>query len=426
MATVCVIGMQWGDEGKGKIVDLLAEDADIVVRFQGGSNAGHTVVVEGKQFILHLLPSGILREDCISVLGNGVVIDPVQLSSEIDEIEGEGIPVNGRLMVSNRAHVVMPYHKKLDAAMEKARGDASLGTTLRGIGPCYAEKVSRSGVRIGDLVNPTSFRRVLETNLPGVNRILHRAYGEDRLTVDEVLDEYASSGEKLKPYVRDVAYYLNGAVGEDKDILFEGAQGSLLDLDFGTYPYVTSSNTNSANAAIGSGIPANKLQKIIGVMKAYTTRVGAGPFQTELTDATGDFLREQGKEYGATTGRPRRCGWFDAVITRYSAMISGVTSIALTKLDVLDNFETLKVCVGYRLNGSDINEIPVDVVSFEKCEPVYREFPGWMEKTSAMTEFSELPENASNYVHALSELVDVPIDIVSVGQDRRHTIHVNS
>ena len=425
MATICVIGMQWGDEGKGKIVDLLAEDADIVVRFQGGSNAGHTVVVEGKQFILHLLPSGILREDCISVLGNGVVIDPVQLSSEIDEIEGEGIPVNGRLMVSNRAHVVMPYHKKLDAAMEKARGEASLGTTLRGIGPCYAEKVSRSGVRIGDLVNPTSFRRVLETNLPGVNRILHGAYGEDRLTVDEVLDEYASSGEKLKPYVRDVAHYLNGAVGEDKDILFEGAQGSLLDLDFGTYPYVTSSNTNSANAAIGSGIPANKLQKIIGVMKAYTTRVGAGPFQTELTDATGDFLREQGKEYGATTGRPRRCGWLDSVVIRLAARINGLSSLAVTRLDILDELAELNICTHYRCKGERIEHFPTDLKILEACEPVYEIFPGWQRPTSGIRRLKDLPDNARHYLDRIVELTRTPISLVSVGPDRDETIAVD-
>lgn len=423
--TICVIGLQWGDEGKGKIVDLMAADADLVVRFQGGSNAGHTVVINDEQYILHMLPSGILREDCACVIGNGVVVDPVQLATEIYELSSRGISVQGRLFVSNRAHVVMPYHKLLDAAAEEARGASSLGTTLRGIGPCYMDKVGRTGIRVGDLVNLKSFRHALESVLPSVNRLLHKGYGKPDLNVQKVFEEYAPFGERMRPYVIDVAHYLNQAVNAGKRVLFEGAQGCLLDVDFGTYPYVTSSNTHVAAASLGTGVPPNKIGTVVGVAKAYTTRVGAGPFPTEEDNATGEKLREDGKEYGATTGRPRRCGWLDAVITGYSAMINGVTSLALTKLDVLDDQETIKVCVAYDLDGERINQVPADLESLESCQPLYEEFPGWKKKTSDATKFSELPANAQAYVKSVSKILGIPIDLISVGEDRRRSIRVN-
>lgn len=424
MSTVCVVGLQWGDEGKGKVVDLLAEEADIVVRFQGGSNAGHTVVIDGRKFVLHMIPSGILRPGCVSALGNGVVIDPIQWAAEIDELGKQGVSVEGRLLISNRAQVVMPYHKKLDAAMEKARGDASIGTTLRGIGPCYVDKVGRLGVRVADLVNPASFRKVLERILPSVNRVVHQGFGCPEVKADEILAEYSPFGDRMRPFVADVALYLNQAIARDKRVLFEGAQGSLLDVDFGTYPFVTSSNTSVASASIGTGVPPHRIQSVLGVLKAYTTRVGQGPLPTELKDATGEMLRQRGKEFGATTGRPRRCGWFDGVVARFSAMINGVTGLALTKLDVLDNRETIPVCVGYRLNGKRLEEIPADSGDFEACEPIYKEFPGWLQETSPLTEYKQLPSKAKSYVQALSDLVGAPLEIISVGQDRRTTIRI--
>ncbi|MBI2195090.1 MAG: adenylosuccinate synthase [Planctomycetes bacterium] len=424
MPTLCVVGLQWGDEGKGKVVDLLAEEADIVVRFQGGSNAGHTVVIDGQKFILHILPSGILRPNCLSILGNGVVIDPIQWAAEVDDLQQKGVTVHGRLLVSNRAQVVMPYHKKLDAALEEARGDASLGTTLRGIGPCYVDKVGRLGVRVADLVHPTAFRGVLERTLPAVNRVLHRGFGLPEMTAAEILQEVGSCGDRLRPFVADVAQVLHRALAEEKRVLFEGAQGSLLDVDFGTYPFVTSSNTSVACAASGSGVPPSRIQDVIGVVKAYSTRVGQGPLITELRNETGEKLRQRGGEFGATTGRPRRCGWFDGVVTRYSAMINGVTRLALTKLDVLDHLDTIPVCVGYRLRGTLLQELPADIDSLEHCEPVYRDLPGWLRETSSITEFSELPAPARSYVQAVSDLVGAPIEIISVGRDRRHTIRV--
>ncbi|MDP6356411.1 MAG: adenylosuccinate synthase [Planctomycetota bacterium] len=423
-STVCVIGLQWGDEGKGKIVDLLAEGVDLVVRFQGGSNAGHTVVIEGDEYILHLLPTGLLRQQTDCVLGNGMVIDPVQFADEIDELKRDGVDVSERLFVSNRAQIVMPYHKQLDAAMEKARGESSIGTTLRGIGPCYLDKVARNGVRAGDLINPAAFRAVLERNLPYVNRLLHKGYGEPEVLVDEVIEEYTPLAGRMEPFVVDTAIYLNREIDSGKSVMFEGAQGSLLDVDFGTYPFVTSSNTSAAAASIGTGVPPSKIQNVIGVLKAYTTRVGAGPFPTELLDNTGETLRSVGGEFGATTGRPRRCGWFDAVITRYTSMISGVTGVAITKLDVLDKFEALQVCVAYDLDGQRIDEVPADAESLAACTPIYEEFPGWQTETSGMTQYSQLPDNAKSYIETLSRLVNVPIEVVSVGKDRRNSIRL--
>jgi adenylosuccinate synthase len=406
-------------------VDLLAEEADIVVRFQGGSNAGHTVVIDGTQFVLHLLPSGILRQDCACVLGNGVVVDPTQLAQEIHDLSQRGISVSGRLFVSDRAQVVMPYHKQLDAAAEEARGSSAIGTTLRGIGPCYMDKVGRTGVRVGDLVNLKSFRHALESVVPSVNRLLHKGYGRSELTVQKIFEEYAPFGERMRPYVIDAAHYLNEAIDKGKRVLFEGAQGSLLDVDFGTYPYVTSSNTHVATASVGTGVPPARIQSVVGVMKAYTTRVGAGPFPTEEDNETGQRLRERGKEFGATTGRPRRCGWLDTVITRYSAMINGVTSIALTKLDVLDDQKTVKVCVAYELDGERIQRVPADVESLDACQPVYEEFPGWLEEISNVTRYAQLPAKARAYIEGVSKLLHVPIALISVGQDRRRSIRVN-
>ncbi|MDA0839439.1 MAG: adenylosuccinate synthase [Planctomycetota bacterium] len=423
-STVCIIGLQWGDEGKGKIVDLLAENVDLVVRFQGGSNAGHTVVIEGDEFILHLLPTGLLRKQTICVLGNGMVIDPVQFAREIDELKEDGVDVSDRLFVSNRAQIVMPYHRLLDIAMEKARGESSIGTTLRGIGPCYLDKVARNGVRAGDLINPKAFRAVLERNLPYVNRLLHKGYDQPEVSIEAVIEEYTPLAKRMKPFVVETAGYLNRAIDEGKSVMFEGAQGSLLDVDFGTYPYVTSSNTSAAAASIGTGVPPRKIQNVLGVLKAYTTRVGAGPFPTELLDKTGETLRSVGKEFGATTGRPRRCGWFDAVITQYTSMISGVTGLAITKLDVLDRFETLQICVAYDLDGQRTGEVPADAESLAACKPVYEEYPGWQTDTSGITEYSQLPDNAKSYIDKLSRLVNVPVEVVSVGKDRRNSIRV--
>jgi adenylosuccinate synthase len=423
-STVCIIGLQWGDEGKGKIVDLLAENVDLVVRFQGGSNAGHTVVIEGDEYILHLLPTGLLRRQTTCVLGNGMVIDPIQFAKEIDELKADGVDVSDRLFVSNRAQIVMPYHRQLDIAMEKARGESSIGTTLRGIGPCYLDKVARNGVRAGDLINPKAFRAVLERNLPYVNRLLHKGYDEPEVSIEAVIEEYTPFAERMKPFVMETAGYLNRAIDEGKSVMFEGAQGSLLDVDFGTYPFVTSSNTSAAAASIGTGVPPRKILNVLGVLKAYTTRVGAGPFPTELIDETGETLRSVGGEFGATTGRPRRCGWFDAVITQYTSMISGVTGLAITKLDVLDQFETLQICVAYDLDGKRVEEVPADAESLAACIPIYEEFPGWKTDTSGMTEYSQLPDNAKSYIETLSRLVNVPVEVVSVGKDRRNSIRV--
>jgi adenylosuccinate synthase len=415
----CVFGMQWGDEGKGKIIDLLSKDYDIVVRTQGGSNAGHTVVVGDDKFVLHLIPSGILHDNATCVIGNGVVIDPEQLLAEIDELRGRGIEVSSNLLVSDRAHVVMPYHKALDAAKENALGDRKIGTTLRGIGPAYGDKIARVGVRICDLIDPAVCREKLESNIPQVNTLLQKVYNAEPVDQAGIIDWAVKRGEQIKTMVGDTVEFLNDSVHDERKILFEGAQGCLLDIDFGTYPFNTSSNSSVGGMATGSGVPPAQLGKVIGVLKAYTTRVGAGPFPSELEDATGERLRESGGEFGATTGRPRRCGWFDAVAARTSARINGVDHIALTKLDVLDGMNPLKICVAYEIDGREVTAFPAQVQAVAKATPVYEEMPGW--SGEAAPDGVLCPE-ALNYVRRLCQLVGAPAMLVSVGSERDQTI----
>lgn len=411
--------MQWGDEGKGKIIDLLSANFDIVVRAQGGSNAGHTVVIGDQKFILHLVPSGILRENVTCVIGNGVVIDPDQLLKEIDELRARGVEAGGKLLVSDRAQVVMPYHKALDAAREKMLGDSKIGTTLRGIGPAYIDKVGRTGVRVCDLLDRAACRALLERHVPFVNAMLEKVYGVEPVKLDETINWALRCGEHLRPMVADTVYFLADAVEREQRILFEGAQGILLDVDFGTYPFNTSSNSSVGGMSTGSGVPPKYLGKVVGVLKAYNTRVGSGPFPTELTDNLGEQIRQRGGEFGATTGRPRRCGWFDAVAARYSAILNGVDSLAITKLDVLEGIDPLRVCVAYEIDGKTVETFPADVAKLAAAKPVYVELPGW-QKTAGGE--GELSENAASYVQKLSNLVGAPAQIISVGSERDQTL----
>ncbi len=417
----CVVGMQWGDEGKGKIIDLLSEEFDLVVRAQGGSNAGHTVVIGDRQFILHLVPSGIIRgADC--VIGNGVVIDPDQLLAEIEELREQGVEVAGKLLVSDRAQVVCPYHKALDGAREQALGDGKLGTTLRGIGPTYADKAYRTGLRIGQLIDPGFVRDFFEAQVPLVNKVLRHVYSAEPVDLNEHIDWGLRSGAALKTMVGDTVEFLGQAARNGQTILFEGAQGALLDIDFGTYPFCTSSNSTVGGFVTGTGLPPQELGRTLGVLKTYTTRVGAGPFPTELDDELGEHIRQQGGEFGATTGRPRRCGWFDAVAARYSAWLNGVTELALTKLDVLEGIDPLKICVAYEIDGRETEVFPARTDQLAAAVPVYEEMPGWQEATATGDTFDTLCPQAADYVNKLTELVDAPAKIVSVGSDRAQTI----
>lgn len=421
MSAVIVIGTQWGDEGKGKIVDNLAEKADVVVRYQGGNNAGHTVVVDGVQFKLHLLPSGILYKGKTCIVGNGVVVDPAAIIKEITGMKEKGIDTSG-LKISNRAHVIMPYHRLLDEAEETDRGEFKIGTTKRGIGPCYMDKNSRSGIRIVDMMDEEEFTVKLKVNIEAKNRVLQKIYGVDGLDYETVKAEYLAYAEILRPYVKDTAVILNQAVKKGKKVLFEGAQATLLDLDHGTYPYVTSSNPIAGGACTGAGIGPSRIDTVIGVVKAYTTRVGAGPFPTELEDEIGDHIRERGSEYGTTTGRPRRCGWLDACIIGYAGMLSGIDYMAVTRLDILDDLKTLKICVGYKYNGQLLEEFPASLNVLAKVEPVYEEFSGWEESTTQVRKYEDLPLNARRYLERLSEVAEIKIGIVSVGPQREQTI----
>jgi adenylosuccinate synthase len=419
-----LIGAQWGDEGKGKIVDFLSLDADIVVRYQGGSNAGHTIVIGAEKYVLHLIPSGVLYPGKTCVIGNGLVIDPLALVHEIRELEKRGIATRGRLHVSDRAQVVCPYHKALDAARETvlARGGGKIGTTQRGIGPAYADKVSRQGLRMGDLLE-ASLESLLRERTGEKNSQL-AAMGAAPLDPEKVVKEMQEAATFLAPYISDTIPLLNQAYRGGKNILFEGAQGTMLDIDFGTYPYVTSSNPTSGGACVGTGLPPQAVKRVLGVIKAYTTRVGEGPFPTELSDATGELLRKRGHEFGATTGRPRRCGWFDAVVGRYSAMVNGVDYWAITKLDVLDEVETLMVCTAYECEGRRYDSVPASIKVLEKCRPVYQAFPGWMAPTSHITRFEDLPANARSYVKALCDITGVPLGVLSVGPQRDSTFRI--
>lgn len=423
MSNVVVVGVQWGDEGKGKFVDLLSQEIDYVVRFQGGNNAGHTVIVDGKKSALHLVPSGILHEGKICLIGNGVVLDPSVFIQELDTLIAQGVDVSpSRLKVSAKTHLIMPYHKVLDQAREKRLADGKIGTTGRGIGPCYEDKVARVGVRASDLADPDLLRSKIEVALREKNVLFSALYGLEPLTVDAVFNEVMAVASRLVPYLTDVSSELEEAWAAGKSVLFEGAQGIHLDIDHGTYPYVTSSNTVSGNAAAGSGIGPNRLDRIIGILKAYTTRVGEGPFPTELHDATGDLLRSNGGEFGVTTGRPRRCGWQDIVVLRESVRLNGLTDIALTKLDVLSGFEEIRLCVAYDYKGRRIQYPPQEGGALEHVTPVYESMPGWKEDLSACRTWDELPAAARAYIERLEQLSGVPVSMVSVGPDRNQTI----
>jgi len=410
MPSRCVIGMIWGDEAKARVVDIFSEQADIVVRFQGGSNAGHTVIVGDDKYVFHLVPTGILRPGKLCVIANGVVVDP------------EGIEVYKQLVVSDRAHLVMPYHKILDAASEDALGSRKVGTTLRGIGPCYRDKSGRTGIRAADIINPDSLRTVLERSLANVNNFLTRIYNREPLEFEPMFEKYAELGQKMKPLVKDTVTLLNNALKNGSNVLFEGAQGTLLDVDFGTYPYLTSSNTTVGGIATGTGVPPKLIGEVIGILKAYATRVGEGPFPTEIHGDAGDAIRNSGGEFGATTGRPRRCGWIDIVAARYAATINGVDKIVLTKLDVLSGQTALKICTGYECNGERFDTVPADSTLLARCKPVYEEMPGWQEDISGARKMADLPQAARNYVARLAELVQTPITMVSVGSERSQII----
>ncbi|MCK4846847.1 MAG: adenylosuccinate synthase [Deltaproteobacteria bacterium] len=421
---VVIVGAQWGDEGKGKIVDILTLSADVVVRFQGGNNAGHTVIVDDEKVVLHLIPSGILHKGKTCIIGNGVVVDPEVLLGEIAELKSRNLFNEEDLLISKDAHVIMPYHKKLDAAKEKMRGGSKIGTTGRGIGPAYEDKVSRCGIKCSDLLNEDILRDKLTANLKEKNHYIKTFLDEEGFTLEELHYQFLQYGKKLAPHITDTSLYIDSAMNDKKSILFEGAQGTLLDVDFGTYPYVTSSNTIAGAAATGSGIGPTRLDSVIGVAKAYTTRVGEGPFPTELDEEANATLREQGNEYGATTGRPRRCGWFDAVAMRYSARLNGLDGLILTKLDVLDTLDEIQVCVAYDCAGVRSESFPANTAELTDCTPIYETFKGWNEPTGKIKDIKKLPKNAQAYISKIEELVGVKVVMVSVGAERKETISV--
>jgi len=423
MSVIAIIGGQWGDEGKGKIVDLLAEKANIVARFSGGNNAGHTVVNEFGEFRLHLIPSGIFHSHVDCLIGNGVVINPKVLIGEIEALQERGIDAS-RLFISDRAHLIMPYHLVLDGLEEDARGVSAIGTTKQGIGPAYADKVSRLGIRTGDLLDRDLFRKRLRAILNHKNEIITKVFKASPLPFDEIYQEYCRYIDRLVPFIRETSLMVDEALQKGAQVILEGAQGTMLDIDFGTYPYVTSSPPTAWGACLGTGLSPMKINKIIGVFKAYTTRVGGGPMPTELKDATGDEIREKGKEYGTTTGRPRRCGWFDGVAGRFSARLNGFTGIALTKFDILDTVPTVKICTGYELQGTVLENPPPNFATLEKCQPIYEEMAGWQTPTNDIRNFADLPHEAQQYVRRIEELLGCPIDLISVGPSREQSIMV--
>lgn len=419
MPNIVVVGAQWGDEGKGKIIDILAKDADVVARYQGGHNAGHTVVVNDEEYILHLIPSGIIHPGKICMIGNGVVIDPEALIGEIEGLKSRGIAIDNNLFISKNSHLIMPYHCIIDKESERSK---SIGTTGRGIGPAYVDKVARTGIRMSDLLDPQLFREKLELNLSNMNYLLYNVYKSEQLNLEEIYSKYMGYAEKIGKYITDVSILINKYIEENSNILFEGAQGTLLDIDHGTYPYVTSSNAIAGGACTGLGIGPTKIDGVLGVSKAYTTRVGSGPFPTELKDKLGNDLRSKGREYGATTGRPRRCGWLDVVVVRYSVIINGMSGIALTKLDILDEYPNIKICVGYKYKGNIYNEMPHESSVLWNCEPVYEEIEGWQESTAGIKRFDSLPDKAKAYIERIEDLIGVSIDIISTSQKREDTI----
>ncbi|OPL07905.1 MAG: adenylosuccinate synthetase [delta proteobacterium ML8_F1] len=423
MAIAVIVGAQWGDEGKGKIIDYLASRADMVVRGQGGNNAGHTVVVGEEKYALHLIPSGVLYEETTNIIGNGVVVDPRGFLEEIEGLEKRGVKTD-RIYISDRAHLVMPYHRVIDALAEEKRGEMKIGTTKKGIGPCYMDKVERTGIRMIDMIEE-GFESLMRARIRDKNEIIEKLYGAEKLDEDSIVDEYLSYVEKIKPFVRDTGVLIHKGLEEGKKILLEGAQGTLLDVDYGTYPYVTSSHPISGGFAIGSGIGPNRITEVIGIAKAYTTRVGSGPFVTELEDETGDRIREKGHEYGTTTGRPRRCGWFDAVMVRYAARINGMTSLSLMLLDVLSGFDEIKICTGYACEGGIIEDYPASLKVLQRCQPVYETLPGWSEDLGDITTYEALPENARRYIQKIEKTVGVPVKVVSIGPKRSQTIVID-
>ncbi|ACB86455.1 adenylosuccinate synthase [Natranaerobius thermophilus] len=420
MSSVIVVGSQWGDEGKGKVTDYLAEDSGVIVRYQGGNNAGHTVSIGDKVYKLHLIPSGIFHGNKTCVLGNGMVIDPKSLIEELEYLKNHGI-TSFELIISDRAHVIMPYHKVIDEMEEQEKGDKKIGTTGKGIGPCYMDKASRVGVRMGDLVDEEELEDKVRWAVEKKNELLKDVYGADGFDSESVIQEYKKYAEKLKPFIKDASVFLEQAYNRGEEILFEGAQGTLLDLDHGTYPYVTASNPVTGGACVGAGAPPHLINSVVGVVKAYSTRVGDGPFPSELTGEIGDQIREKGKEYGTTTGRPRRVGWLDTVILNYSRRINGFNHIALTLLDVLSEFDTIKICVAYKYRGETIEHFPASQKILSECEPVFEELPGWKEDISQIQDWDELPDAAKSYIKRIEDLTSVPVSIVSYGPRRSQT-----
>jgi adenylosuccinate synthase len=424
MANIVIVGAQWGDEGKGKIVDLLTRYADFVVRFQGGNNAGHTIVLKGEKFVVHIIPSGILYRNKRCIIGNGVVLDPAVLIEEIDEIKKRGYFKNdSQLMISEETHLILPYHRRIDMAREKT---FKIGTTGRGIGPAYEDKVARCGIRVVDLMDERIFREKLEANLAQKNVYLTQVLREKGFEFSEIFDEYLQYKSRLEKYVKNTSLILFEEIGKGKSVLFEGAQGALLDLDHGTYPYVTASNTLAGNACAGSGIGPTMINSVIGVAKAYTTRVGEGPFPTELQDEMGEKIREKGGEYGATTGRPRRCGWLDAVVVNHSIRVNGIRAMVITKLDVLNDFDTIKICVGYRADGRVFHHVPSNLEIWKRSEPVYEELSGWKTELKGAKNFKDLPPNAKRYIRRIEELIRTKITMISIGSERNETISIKN
>ena len=425
MSSVVIVGSQWGDEGKGKMTDYLSQDADVVVRSQGGNNAGHTIAFDGKKFALRLVPSGIFGKDKLAVIGNGVVINPPALLKELHYLQDNGIDISG-LRISSRSHVTFPYHILLDKCQEEAKGDHKVGTTKNGIGPTYMDKVSRVGIRMCDLLEKDTFETKLRRNLAEKNELFTKLYHVDPINFDDIFESYYEYGQELKKYVTDTSRIVNDALDNGQRVLFEGAQGVMLDVDQGTYPYVTASNPIAGGVCTGVGVGPNKINTVVGICKAYSTRVGAGPFPTELTDEIGDRIRETGHEYGTVTGRPRRVGWFDSVAMRHARRVSGISCLSLNLLDVLTGLKTVKICKAYKLDGKEIDYYPASLKELDRCEPVYEELPGWDEDITGVKKFEDLPVNAQNYLKRVSELSEVPLATVSVGADRIQTIIVKN
>ncbi|MFH1310648.1 MAG: adenylosuccinate synthase [Candidatus Omnitrophota bacterium] len=417
-----LVGTQWGDEGKGKVIDILTENVQYIARYQGGNNAGHTVVIANNKYVLHLIPSGILHKGKICIIGHGVVVDPKALIEEIELLKSQGIDVSGRLKISDKAHVIFPYHRKIDEFRESKLKKGKIGTTKKGIGPCYADKVSRVGIRMGELYDKEYFRERLQNNIDEKNLIFNSIYEVEKFSTEDIFQEYLQYADFLKEFVCDTVLLLNKALKKGESILFEGAQGTFLDVDYGTYPYVTSSNATAGGACIGGGIGPSRINRVLGVVKAYTTRVGEGPLPTEFEPVLLNSIREKGGEFGSTTGRARRCGWFDSVLVKNSVEINGIDQVVVTKLDVLDELETINICTAYKYKGKNYDSILVDPGFLDNCEPVYETHPGWLKNTSEVKSYEELPENAKKYLDRIRELINTEIMLVSVGKSRRQTL----